>query len=527
MLDTLIVGAGLSGLSVASRLQAAGRDFLLVDARVRAGGRIETVPAAAGAVALDLGPGWFWPQTQPRMARLIAELGLAVYPQHDSGTILHLPQADGSPEALAQSGVHNGAHRVAGGMAAIVDAMVRRLPAGRLRTGCELTRLVDRDDHVDAYFRGECEDFVIVARRVVLAMPPRLVAERIAFEPALDGRLMEALQDTPTWMAAQAKVAMRYDTPFWRAAGLSGNAFVSHPQAVLAEMFDACDADAGSAALGGFVALSPSQRKAYAASLALLVRSQFAQLFGPRADEGELHVRDWSNEALTCSVRDAVEPGRHPDDGNAVLAAPCWAGRLHLAGSETAGRGAGYLEGALDAAARVCARLLDATAASSIRAQLSPENGDSLARFATWVAGQRALGPELYRQGVARVLAAQQGIDMTRTVLLDVIDRIYADALMQIDRLSFDTRKLPVEQGRCALTPAVLEPFSGFSDALIAAAVAHNATSCAISNFPDEHRPAADYLRQIRHELALAWRDFALSVNGALLAGTPEASTLH
>ena len=55
MLDTLIVGAGLSGLSIASRLQAAGRDFLLVDARVRAGGRIETVPATDAEVraALD------------------------------------------------------------------------------------------------------------------------------------------------------------------------------------------------------------------------------------------------------------------------------------------------------------------------------------------------------------------------------------------------------------------------------------------------------------------------------------------
>ncbi|HEY9191509.1 MAG TPA: hypothetical protein VIO81_01410, partial [Methyloversatilis sp.] len=222
-----------------------------------------------------------------------------------------------------------------------------------------------------------------------------------------------------------------------------------------------------------------------------------------------------------------VEPGRHPDDGNPALAAPYWAGRLHLAGSETAGRGAGYLDGALDAAARVSGRLLDASGASSIRAQLSPENGDSLARFASWVDGQRAFGPELYRQGVARALAAQQGMDLTRTVLLDVVGRIYAEALTQIDRLSFDTRTLPVEQGRCALTPAVLAPFSGFSDALIAAAVAHNATSCAISNFPDEHRPAADYQRQIRHELALAWRSFALSVNDALLAGTPDASTLH
>ena len=39
MLDTLIVGAGLCGLSIAGRLQSAGRDFLLIDARPRAGGR--------------------------------------------------------------------------------------------------------------------------------------------------------------------------------------------------------------------------------------------------------------------------------------------------------------------------------------------------------------------------------------------------------------------------------------------------------------------------------------------------------
>jgi monoamine oxidase len=41
--------------------------------------------------------------------------------------------------------------------------------------------------------------------------------------------------------------------------------------------------------------------------------------------------------------------------------------------------------------------------------------------------------------------------------------------------------------------------------------------SCAISNFPEENTPDALYIDAIRRDMSAAWREFALSVNDALL----------
>jgi monoamine oxidase len=527
MLETLIVGAGLCGLSIASRLQSAGRDFIVVEARRRPGGRIETTGGGPGDVAIDLGPGWFWPDTQPRMVRLLAELGLQGFPQHDSGDILHLAGADASPEVLAQPGVHNGAHRVAGGMVSIIDALVRRLAPDVLRTGCELVRLIRRGDHIEAHCRSAGEALVIAARNVVLAMPPRLVAERIAFDPVLDDGLMQAAQDTPTWMSAQAKVGVRYRRAFWREAGASGNAFVSHPQAVLAEIFDACDATGNAAALGGFVALPPPLRESHAASLDLLVRSQLAQLFGPQAEDTDVLVRDWARETFTCSARDAAAPSRHPEDGCEALAVPYWDARLHFGGSETATRGAGYLDGALDAAARIAGRIIAAGAQDGGDAHGRAVNDDAVRQFSVWVDGQRALAPGLYRQGLVQALSAQRTAGLTLSVLLAVMDGVYADALARLEALPFDARGVAVEQGRSALTPRVLAPFDGFSDALLGAALSHNRSSCAMSNFVADHDPDPACLQQIRRELALAWRAFAQTANRVLLDSRSGACVPH
>ena len=72
--ETLIIGGGLSGLGVAARLTADGRDFLLVEARDRLGGRILT--ERLNTAYFDLGPTWFWPG-QPRIAALVNRLGLS------------------------------------------------------------------------------------------------------------------------------------------------------------------------------------------------------------------------------------------------------------------------------------------------------------------------------------------------------------------------------------------------------------------------------------------------------------------
>lgn len=170
-------------------------------------------------------------------------------------------------------------------------------------------------------------------------------------------------------------------------------------------------------------------------------------------------------------------------------------------------------EGALDAAAR----LRPALSASHVPVQSTGGNADGLASFGNWVAVQRSHVLDRYRSHLNRALAAQYKEQLTQRALLDTAGQMYDEALQQLDRLPFDTRSVTVEQGRSALTPAVLTPFNGFIRELVDTALEFNRDSCAISNFPDEHEPDRLYMDAIRRDLSAAWREFALSVNDALL----------
>ena len=352
MLDTVIIGGGLCGLALARRLQQQGREFALFEARDRLGGRILSVPGDNG-MALDLGPAWYWPQTQPRIVRLVAELGLAAFPQHDHGTVLSLTDPDKNPKQYAAKQVHVGAQRLAGGMASLVQVLAADLPADALHLAHVLIAVVDRSDHVELHFRCGETTLLVAAQRVVLSVPPRILEEQVSFEPALAEATRASMRETPTWMAAQAKVAVTYPRPFWRAAGLSGNAFAIHEQAVLGEVFDACDATGDQAALGGFLALSPELRATFRVGMPLLIASQLAQLFGSEAEQGTQHMQDWAAETYTCSALDHASLDGHPAYDEPALRKPGWNGKLYFCGSETASYAAGYLEGALEAGERV------------------------------------------------------------------------------------------------------------------------------------------------------------------------------
>ncbi len=244
----------------------------------------------------------------------------------------------------------------------IIDALRRGLAAETIRLGCALTTLSDCGDHVALSFVQDGKPLRVEARRVVLALPPRLVEERIALKPGLDEATIQAMRDAPTWMAAQAKAVATYDKPVWRAAGQSGNAFVSHEQAVFDEIFDACDADASRGALGGFLALDANLRHSFAVGLPILMQSQMEQVFGSELVEREQYYQDWATEGETCSALDC-KMGReeHRSAAHPILRRALWEGKLYLGGSETAARQAGYMEGALEAARRISRDILRRT----------------------------------------------------------------------------------------------------------------------------------------------------------------------
>jgi len=519
MLDTIIIGGGLCGLTVARNLHAQGRNFALYEARARLGGRVLSVPSETAGMALDLGPTWFWPDTQPRITQLVTELGLRSFAQHDDGTLLRLTAHDQKPEAIEMDALHGGARRLEGGMGALVEAVAESVPPDAIHLQQELIAVRDRGTHVEVLLRRGDITTIVHARQAVLAVPPRLLEERVNFEPALDDATREAMRATHTWMADQAKAVVAYASAFWRAAGASGNAFVSHEQAVLGEIYDACSSGGRHAALGGFFALMPQFRASvHPVAMPMLISSQLVQVFGSEAEQGEQHVQDWATEPFTCSTLDRVPPDTHPEYGNPLLRRPLWNGKLLLGGSETAGTGGGFLEGALEAAARI-QRALAAPAPDSVR--LLHGNTASLARFGEVVAALRSGAVPRYRHHLHRHLSAQASEQLTQRALLDTVEQVYSAALDQLGMLAFDVADVAVERGRSELTPAVLAPFEGFNAALLDEVVTLNRTSCALSNFPGEHDPGKDYLDAITRDLAAAWREFALNANAVLLGKAP------
>ncbi len=531
MLETAIIGGGLCGLATAAQLNRRGESFALFEARQRLGGRILTIDCKTSGLAIDLGAAWFWPDSQPLITALLKELGLDSFPQFDEGTVLRLSEADKKAEKVETvGGVHGGARKIAGGAQKTIDALRHSLPSQTIHLGCALTAASDCGDHVALSFLQDGKPLRVEARRVVLALPPRLVEERIALQPGLDEATIQAMREAPTWMAAQAKAITTYDKPVWRAAGQSGNAFVSHEQAVFDEIFDACDAEAKHGALGGFLALDANLRQSFAVGLPILMQSQMEQVFGSDLAEREQHYQDWATEDQTCSALDR-ENGReeHRSAAHPVLRRALWEGKLYLGGSETAARQAGYMEGALEAAQKISRDILRLTQRAADEGAQPGEavNAASLRRFATWVAGQGDAAFDDYRRRLNARLAGQDKTQLTQVAMLGAAEAVFAQALTRLESLPFDLSGVATEQGRCALTPLAQKPFGDFLRQLHDDVAAFNRTSCALSNFPDEHHLAKDYEQAIFRDIAAAWTEFSLAANRLLLAkGEHRAETV-
>jgi len=186
MLDVAIVGGGLCGLELAVRLIERDRSVQLFDARGRLGGRIMTVTSQRSDLAMDLGPAWFWPSRQELMSRAVADLRLTAFPQSEDGEFLRLADPETAPERTGGERFHEGAFRLQGGMAALADALAQAIPISALHLNHALVGLRERADCVQLSFAVGSLTIQWETRHVVLALPPRLVAQDVRFEPELD-----------------------------------------------------------------------------------------------------------------------------------------------------------------------------------------------------------------------------------------------------------------------------------------------------------------------------------------------------
>ncbi|WP_286208810.1 FAD-dependent oxidoreductase [Azospirillum sp. A1-3] len=363
--QVVILGGGLSGLNAARLLHRAGIDFRLYEARDRLGGRILTVNAAGEPAddGFDLGPSWFWPDMQPAIGALVAELGLASFGQHSKGDVVFERMSRERPHRLPGLGQDPQSLRLTGGSAALIRTLADSLPPDRVRTGAQAVALRLLQDGVEVSLRHrDGREETVRAAQVVAALPPRLLESTVGLSPALPPETRRLWQDTPTWMAPHAKFFAVYDRPFWRDAGFSGTA--QSMVGPMPEMHDATTAS-GEAALFGFLGVGAADRARIGeAALTTACLAQFARLFGPEAAHPRATLwKDWAADPLTATAADPSSAG-HPAPAESWVDGP-WQDQLILAGSEVSPQEAGYLAGAVEASERavqaVSRRLQDRT----------------------------------------------------------------------------------------------------------------------------------------------------------------------
>lgn len=83
MIDTIIIGAGYAGIAAGKRLSETGKDFVVLEARDRVGGRTLSEVLPSG-VRVDLGATWLGP-TQYKIWDWVKEVNAETFDTYDSG----------------------------------------------------------------------------------------------------------------------------------------------------------------------------------------------------------------------------------------------------------------------------------------------------------------------------------------------------------------------------------------------------------------------------------------------------------
>jgi monoamine oxidase len=194
------------------------------------------------------------------------------------------------------------------------------------------------------------------AGRAIVTLAPTLCG-RIDFDPPLPARRDQLTQRVP--QGSIIKVEAVYPAPFWRDAGLTGQA-VSDTGPVAAT-FDNTPEDGAPGVIMGFIGgddarywglRSPAERSAAVLDL-------FSRIFGPRARRALDYIEhDWSEDPWTRGCPIGFMPPGVLSMYGPSLRAPI--GRIHWAGTETAEVWNGYMDGAVRSGLRAAQEVLSA-----------------------------------------------------------------------------------------------------------------------------------------------------------------------
>jgi monoamine oxidase len=345
--DILIIGAGLTGLTLAYFLQKRNISVKIIEARERVGGRIYT-KEQTNTTSQEMGATWLNKQ-HTSLWTLLNELNLRTFEQLMDKDAIYEPSSMSPPQLVELPPNNDPSFRIVGGSSQLIQALRDRLDPESFHLG----EFVQGIEGVEGGVRVSTNKQTWTVSKVISTLPPYLFYKKIAVQPILPSSLTGIMEETHTWMGESIKVSLTYEKPFWRDAGKSGTIFSN--VGPVPEMYDHSNAEDTKFALKGF--LNGSYFSVSKEERLERILAQLTKYFGTVVQNFLTYEEVvWQKEPFTFApYTSPMIP--HRNNGHSVYQVPYLDGKLWIAGSETARRAPGYMEGAVQSAAFINTQL--------------------------------------------------------------------------------------------------------------------------------------------------------------------------
>ncbi len=333
----IIIGAGLSGLTLAYSLSKSNIDVTILEASPRLGGRIQTLKGAV-ETPLELGATWFSDMHQ-NLLYLLEALGLEKYHQFSKGKSLFQTKSFEPSQEFFVPESENPSYRIVGGTSKLIEKLIQEIPNVNIHLNTKVACIKELNDEVQLI---TTDGKALNADIVILCIPPQLIASQIEFTPELPAPISNLLPTVQTWMSGSIKFVLEYEKPFWRNNGYSGMLY-SHA-GIVTEMYDHANFEETKFGFTGFL---NSGASAYSKQVREeLVLKQLSEILGDEILSPITYAdKVWTDEFVFSGTQVIQRP--HQNNGHPLLQECYMNGKLYFAGTEIATEFSGYMEGAI------------------------------------------------------------------------------------------------------------------------------------------------------------------------------------
>ncbi|WP_299253652.1 FAD-dependent oxidoreductase [uncultured Lacinutrix sp.] len=347
--DVLIIGAGLTGLTLAYYLKSLNIVVKIVEANNIIGGRIKTAYTTNQA-PIELGATWIIDQQTNALA-LLKALDIPVFKQHYGNTAIYHPNQNQAAQLVQLPANNSVSYRVANGTFNIIKTLEQKLGTNTITRNQSIQDIKLTNNGLEA----NTKDTTYYCKHIVSTLPPLLFSKKITTSPQLPIDFQALLSKTHTWMHNSIRIGFTYKTPFWKAEHTSGTTYSS--VGIIQEFYDHSNAEDNLHALSGFINTSFTKHtKEERKTLAL---KQLQSYYGDQALDFETYEEcDWTNQKHTTIASNSFlmpqTNNGHPLYKNSYLD-----NKLFIAGAETSNIFPGKMEGAITSAQFVFKKLKD------------------------------------------------------------------------------------------------------------------------------------------------------------------------